>query len=368
VATEAECAETGLCALCTSDGKVLKLLEGNAQGEPVRHAIAETYVWDGRGGARRFFQDTQALLKNTPVVVYDTTGKLLGMVTRSQEMLRAAYDNEGRLLCGAAVALNSDAKGDLDFDRISAHIGRLFAAGVDAIAVSTAHGYSQRVYEAIRYLSKQFPQIPLIAGNITSAAGARFLIEAGAKILKVGQGPGSICTTRVVAGVGIPQLTALHLVATEARKHNVSILADGGLTKSGDIVKALTLADAVMCGGLLAGCPEAPGECIEHNGKQYKAYRGMGSLSAMRAGSAARYGHDASTLKLIAEGVEAIKEMAPPVRDVLFNLVGGLRSGMGYLGAKGLTALRANARYIRVTNAGMRESYPHDVVLRDYRG
>jgi IMP dehydrogenase len=209
-----------------------------------------------------------------------------------------------------------------------------------------------------------FPDLPLMAGNVTSAAGVAFLAEAGANVVKVGQGPGSICTTRIVAGVGIPQLTALYICGQAAKEHGVSIIADGGITKSGDIVKALTLASGVMCGGLLAGCPEAPGQIIEINGKIYKQYRGMGSHAAMRAGSAARYGHASrdAMRKVAAEGVEALKELSPPLDSVLHQLTGGLQSGMGYLGARNLAELRRNARYIRVTPAGQRESAPHDVI------
>ena len=190
-----------------------------------------------------------------------------------------------------------------------------------------------------------------------------FLADCGANVIKVGQGPGSICTTRVVAGVGIPQMTALFLCSRVAAKKGVTILADGGITKSGDIVKALTLANAVICGGIFAGCHEAPGEVMEITGKLYKQSRGMGSLAAMRAGSAARYGHAANpTQKVAAEGIEALKEVVGSVDRVLGQLIGGIQSGMGYLGAKNLSELREKARYIRVSSAGMREAAPHDVV------
>jgi IMP dehydrogenase len=191
-----------------------------------------------------------------------------------------------------------------------------------------------------------------------------FLADCGANVIKVGQGPGSICTTRIVAGVGIPQLTALYVCARAAEAKGVRIIADGGIAKSGDIVKALTLSHAVICGGLLAGCPEAPGQILEIDGKLYKQYRGMGSLSAMSAGSAARYGHVAkdATRKVAAEGVEALKEAGPPIDTVLLQLAGGVQSGLGYLGARDLQDLRRNARYIRVTPAGQRESAPHDII------
>src|SRR6185503_2850951 len=191
-----------------------------------------------------------------------------------------------------------------------------------------------------------------------------YLATCGASAIKVGQGPGSICTTRIVAGVGIPQLTALYVCAHTAQKKKVAILADGGITKSGDIVKALTLSDAVICGGLLAGCTEAPGEVMEISGKLYKQYRGMGSHAAMKAGSAARYGHDKNdqSRKVAAEGIEALKEVSGSVDDVLANLIGGVQSGMGYLGAANLLELRTKARFIRVSPAGQKEAAPHDVL------
>jgi len=219
------------------------------------------------------------------------------------------------------------------------------------------------VGEAVRTVREAFPKLPIIAGNVTSAAGVEFLAGCGANAIKVGQGPGSICTTRIVAGVGIPQLTALYVAAQAARKRRVSLIADGGITKSGDIVKALTLADAVMCGGLFAGCPEAPGNVVEISGKLYKQYRGMGSLAAMKAGSAARYGHAADpTGKVAPEGVEALKEVSGSVDRVLAQLIGGIQSGMGYLGAANLSQLRQKARFICVSPAGQREAAPHDVV------
>jgi IMP dehydrogenase len=212
-------------------------------------------------------------------------------------------------------------------------------------------------------LRDAFSRLPIIAGNVTSAAGVEFLADAGANVIKIGQGPGSICTTRIVAGVGVPQLTALFLASRAARKKRVTLLADGGITKSGDIVKALTLADAVICGGILAGCPETPGEVMEISGKLYKQYRGMGSLAAMKAGSAARYGHSSDPARKVApEGVEALKEVSGSLDRVLAQLIGGIQSGMGYLGAVNFAKLRENARFIRVSPAGQREAAPHDVV------
>ena len=243
-------------------------------------------------------------------------------------------------------------------------MGHLVEEHLDAVAISTAHGHTAGVGDMVKLVRAAFPQLTIIAGNVTSASGVDYLAACGADTIKVGQGPGSICTTRVVAGVGIPQLTALYVASIAARQRGVRILADGGITKSGDIVKALTLADAVICGGVLAGCREAPGEIMEISGKVYKQYRGMGSLAAMKAGSAARYGHDKNDTvrKVTAEGIEALKEVSGYADDVLANLIGGLQSGMGYLGARTLGELRAKARYTRVSPAGQKEAAPHDVI------
>ncbi|MGB0290036.1 MAG: IMP dehydrogenase, partial [Opitutales bacterium] len=280
----------------------------------------------------------------------------------SQQSVKPARDELFRLRCGAAISAHRKNNGNLDTDRIVRHVTQLVEEGIDAVAVSTAHGFTKGVGDTVRLLRSEF--LVLIAGNVTSAAGVNFLAEAGANSIKIGQGPGSICTTRIVAGVGIPQMTALYVASIAAQKQGVSILADGGITKSGDIVKALTLADGVMCGSLLAGCNEAPGQIIEINGKLYKQYRGMGSSAAMKDGSAARYGHDRKDVatKAAPEGIEALKEAAGSLSGVLGELVGGIQSGMGYLGAATLSELRANARYIRVSPAGQRESAPHDVI------
>ncbi|HAV64786.1 MAG TPA: malate dehydrogenase [Verrucomicrobiales bacterium] len=320
--------------------------------------------------ADKFFTDHPGIHK---LLVVDDDGKLHGLFTMSdieritQErnaQFKPARDGHFRLLVGAALSATRNAFGELDRDRILNHLGGLVERGVDVVAVSTAHGHTKGVGDTVRMIRDGYPQLPIIAGNVTSGAGVEFLADAGANVIKVGQGPGSICTTRIVAGVGIPQLTALYVASRAAARKGVTILADGGITKSGDIVKALTLAHAVICGGLLAGCAEAPGELLEISGKIYKQYRGMGSLAAMKAGSAARYGHDKqdTTRKVAAEGVEALKEVSGSVDNVLAQLIGGIQSGMGYLGSRDLAQLRARARYIRVTPAGQREAAPHDVI------
>ena len=320
--------------------------------------------------ADRFFTDHPGIHK---LLVVDDQDCLRGLFTLSDieritaekgAWLKPARDAQFRLVCGAAVSTSRKADGSLDRDRILNHVSALVERGVDVVAVSTAHGHSKGVGESVALIRSAFRDLPIIAGNVTSGEGVEFLAEAGANVIKVGQGPGSICTTRIVAGVGIPQLTALYVASKAADKLGVTLIADGGITKSGDVVKALTLAQAVICGGMFAGCPEAPGQIMEINGKLYKQYRGMGSLSAMKAGSAARYGHVAadSSRKVAAEGVEALKEVSGSVDSVLAQLVGGVQSGMGYLGAADLAGLRTKARYIRVSPAGQREAAPHDVV------
>jgi IMP dehydrogenase len=320
--------------------------------------------------ADRFFSEN---VGSNKMLVVDAAGALRGLITASdveritgeaKSRRKPARDQEFRLVAGAALSPIRRPDGTLDRERIIEHVGQLVAEHVDCVAVSTAHGHTAGVGEVVRLVRSAFPALTILAGNVTSAAGVEFLARSGANAIKVGQGPGSICTTRVVAGVGIPQLTALHVAGAAARAHGVRLIADGGITKSGDIVKALTLSDAVILGGLLAGCREAPGEILEINGKVYKQYRGMGSLAAMKSGSAARYGHDKAdtSRKVAAEGIEALKEVSGSVDDVLANLIGGVQSGMGYLGAGTLPALREKARFIRVSPAGQKEAAPHDVI------
>ena len=319
--------------------------------------------------ADKFFNEHLGIHK---LLVVDDKDNLRGLFTMSdieritQErnaQFKPARDAHFHLICGAAVSATRNAFGELDRERILNHVGGLVERGVDVVAVSTAHGHSRGVGDTVKVLRDAFPKLPIIAGNVTSAAGVGYLAECGANAIKVGQGPGSICTTRIVAGVGIPQMTALYVCSCAAAKKKVSILADGGIVKSGDIVKALTLSQAVICGGIFAGCNEAPGDVMEIGGKLYKQYRGMGSFAAMKSGSAARYGQPANpTQKVAAEGIEALKEACGSVDRVLAQLIGGIQSGMGYLGAANLAQLRDKARYIRVSPAGMREAAPHDVV------
>ncbi|HVU19015.1 MAG TPA: IMP dehydrogenase [Candidatus Didemnitutus sp.] len=320
--------------------------------------------------ADRFFNENVGLHK---ILVVDEQDRLRGLVTISdveritseaKSHRKPSRDGQFRLVAGAAIAPVRRPTGELHRDRIIAQVGALVDEAVDAVAVSTAHGHTAGVGDMVRIIRKEFKDLTIIAGNVTSGAGVEYLANCGADAIKIGQGPGSICTTRLVAGVGIPQLTALYVAGKAAAKKGVKLLADGGITKSGDIVKALTLADAVILGGLLAGCREAPGEVLEISGKLYKQYRGMGSAAAMKAGSAARYGHDKSDTnrKVAAEGIEALKEVSGSVDDVLGTLIGGVQSGMGYLGARTLSEVKSRARYVRVTPAGQKEAAPHDVI------
>ncbi|MBL00490.1 MAG: malate dehydrogenase, partial [Opitutales bacterium] len=328
--------------------KLLGLLPGRV----VKERYAERLVSEAMSPRDQVYTLTEKEITKNPIkvadefftkhmgihklLVVDNEDRLRGLFTlsdieridaESHQSVKPARDSHFRLMCGAAISAHLTADGKLDRDRILGHVSKLVEEGVDAVAVSTAHGFSKGVGDAIRMLRSEFADLTLIAGNVTSAEGVEFLADAGANTIKIGQGPGSICTTRIVAGVGIPQMTALYCASIAAKKRGVTILADGGITKSGDMVKALTLADGVMCGGLLAGCNEAPGQIIEINGKLYKQYRGMGSSAAMKDGSAARYGHDRKDVatKAAAEGIEALKESAGSLSGVLRELVGGIQ-------------------------------------------
>ena len=320
--------------------------------------------------ADKFFSDHIGIHK---LLVVDDEDRLQGLYTLSDieqiigennEHLRPARDENFRLRCGAAITAPRNEKGELKVNELIEHVENMRDKGLDIVAVSTAHGHTKSVGETIRILHDAVPELPIMAGNVTSAEGVEFLADAGASSIKIGQGPGSICTTRMVAGVGIPQMSALFAAAQGSKKSGVSIIADGGINKSGDIVKALTLADGVICGGLLAGCKEAPGRIIEIEGKYFKQYRGMGSLEAMKQGSAARYGHHRKEInsKSTAEGIEALKEVSDTLKETINELIGGIRAGLGYLGAENLAELKNRAKYVQVTAAGQRESAPHDVI------
>ena len=272
---------------------------------------------------------------------------------------KAAVDDQNRLLCAAAVGVTSNT-----FERAEA----LLEAGADAIVIDTAHGHSAGVLRKIKEFREHFPNQTLIAGNVATGDATRALFDAGVDVVKVGIGPGSICTTRIVAGVGVPQITAIYDAATAAREYHKPIIADGGIKYSGDVVKALAAGgNAVMLGSMLSGTTEAPGDIFEDNGKKYKRYRGMGSVGAMAQahGSSDRYfqGGVNEANKLVPEGVEARVEYKGDVSDVVFQIDGGLRSGMGYCGAANINELIDKAQFVQITNAGLRESHPHDVQM-----
>ena len=311
------------------------------------------------------FEQALALLhkhriEKLPVV--DAAGKLVGLITvkdiqKSREHPLAVKDSMGRLLVGAAVGVGKDMP-----DRVAA----LIESGADVIVIDTAHGDSKNVVETTKYIKAHYPEVDVVAGNVATAEGTRRLIEAGADAVKVGVGPGSICTTRVITGAGMPQASAVYLCAQEAKKHNRTIIADGGIRYSGDIAKALGLgADAVMIGNLFAGTDEAPGETILYEGRRFKVYRGMGSLGAMKKGARDRYHQEdiADESKLVPEGIEGRVPYKGPVGEVIYQLVGGLRAGMGMTGAKNIPEFQRKAKFVRVTLAGVKESHPHSLII-----
>ena len=307
-------------------------------------------------------QAKQILLENRivklPIV---KNNKLKGLITIKDidniiNYPNATKDEHGRLRVGAAVGIGSDT-----IERIDA----LTKAGVDIITVDSAHGHSIGVVEAVKKIRKKFPKLDLIGGNIVTKEAALDLIKAGVNAVKVGVGPGSICTTRVISGVGVPQITAIMDVAEVCKKNDISVIADGGIKLSGDLVKAIAAgADCVMLGGLLAGTEEAPGEEVLFNGRKYKTYVGMGSLVAMKRGSKDRYFQlESSTEKLVPEGIESMVPFKGRLKETLFQLCGGLRSGMGYCGTPTIESLKKNGQFLKITNAGLKESHPHDVIV-----
>ena len=296
-------------------------------------------------------------IEKLPLV--DENGYLKGLITikdieKAIQYPNSARDKGGRLLCGAAIGVTAD---------VLERAGALIDAQADVLVLDSAHGHSQNIMKCLKMVKEAYPDIPVIAGNIATAEAAEDLIAAGADCLKVGIGPGSICTTRVVAGIGVPQITAVYDVARVAQKHNIPVIADGGIKYSGDIVKALAAgANVVMLGSLLAGCEEAPGETEIFQGRSFKVYRGMGSLGAMACGSKDRYFQEGAK-KLVPEGVEGRVPFKGPVADTIFQLVGGIRSGMGYCGCVDIPTLHEKSQFVRITGAGLKESHPHDIYI-----
>ena len=296
-------------------------------------------------------------IEKLPII--DENGMLKGLITikdieKSVQYPNSARDSRGRLLCGAAIGVTKD---------VLERAGALIEAQADVLVLDSAHGHSKNIIECVKKVKEAYPDTPVIAGNIATAEAAEALIDAGADCLKVGIGPGSICTTRVVAGIGVPQITAVYDAACVAAKHNIPVIADGGIKYSGDIVKALAAgANVVMLGSLLAGCEEAPGDTEIFQGRQFKVYRGMGSLGAMACGSKDRYFQEGSK-KLVPEGVEGRVPYKGPVSDTVFQLCGGIRSGMGYVGCETIPELHEKAKFVRITGAGLKESHPHDIYI-----
>ncbi|MBE9534120.1 MAG: IMP dehydrogenase [Proteobacteria bacterium] len=296
------------------------------------------------------------------LLVVNDKGDLLGLITikdimKIKQYPSACKDSLGRLRVGAAVGVGPDR---------DARVEALVNAGVDLIAVDSAHGHAQAVVDSVPAIKRQFPEIELIAGNVATAEGAKTLAEAGADAIKVGVGPGSICTTRVVAGVGVPQITAVTECARVAKDYQVPIIADGGVKYSGDVVKALAAgAHSVMIGSIFAGTDESPGEMILYQGRSYKVYRGMGSLGAMKEGGRDRYFQEdiEEDAKLVPEGIEGRVPYKGPLSSSVFQLIGGLRAGMGYVGCGTLDELQQKAKFIRITSAGLKESHVHDVII-----
>ncbi|OFZ32011.1 MAG: IMP dehydrogenase [Bdellovibrionales bacterium RIFCSPHIGHO2_01_FULL_40_29] len=331
--------------------------------QPIRNLMTKENLVTTHEGttleqAKKILQ--QHRIEKLPVI--DKAGQLKGLITikdieKAEAFPRATKDDKGRLVVGAAIGVGADS-----FERVEA----LVASGADVICVDTAHGHSKNVIEAVRYVKNKFKDVILVAGNVVTADATEHLIHEGADVIKVGVGPGSICTTRVVAGVGVPQISAIMKCAAAAKRKQKTIIADGGIKFSGDITKALALgANTVMIGNLLAGAEESPGETILYQGRTYKMYRGMGSIEAMMKGSKDRYGQmETNDLdKLVPEGIEGKVPYKGSASGIIHQLIGGLKSGMGYLGAKNIDELQAKAQFVQITGQGLKESHVHDVSI-----
>ncbi|MEG1845282.1 MAG: IMP dehydrogenase [Oscillospiraceae bacterium] len=296
-------------------------------------------------------------IEKLPLV--DDEGYLKGLITikdieKTVQYPSSARDIRGRLLCGAALGVTDD---------VLQRAAALYEAGVDLFVLDSAHGHSRNILNAVEKVKAAFPKVSLVAGNVATAEGTKALIEAGADCVKVGIGPGSICTTRVVAGIGVPQITAIYDAANMANKYGISVIADGGIKYSGEIVKAIAAgASAIMVGSLVAGCEESPGDSEIYQGRQFKVYRGMGSIAAMNNGSRDRY-FQQDNRKLVPEGIEGRVPYKGELSDTIYQMMGGLKSGMGYCGCKNISELQTKTKFIRITNAGLKESHPHDVFI-----
>ncbi len=332
-------------------------------GQKVKEVMTKDRLITAEAGIT--LEESKALLHQYRIeklLVVDDEGNLKGLITikdieKIKKYPQSCKDEYGRLRVGGAVGVGPDRE---------ARVDALLKAGVDVVVIDTAHGHSNRVVEAVKATKREFPQVELAAGNVATAEGARDLIKAGADAVKLGVGPGSICTTRVIAGVGVPQLTAIMECARVTKDADIPLIADGGIKYSGDVTKALAAgADVVMIGSLFAGTDESPGETVIFQGRSYKIYRGMGSLEAMKAGSRDRYCQEDVDLecKLVPEGIVGRVPSRGKLSEVIFQLMGGLRSGMGYVGCRTIPELKAKARFVRITPAGLKESHVHDVII-----
>ena len=333
--------------------------ETNYDKEIVEVMTKENLVVAPEGTTLEQAQEILRKYKIEKLPIVDKQGNLKGLITikdieKTIQYPRSAKDKKGRLLCGAAVGVSND---------IMERINELVKSSVDVIVVDSAHGHSSNILESIKRIKSIYPELCVIAGNVATAEGTVDLIESGADAVKVGIGPGSICTTRVVAGVGVPQVTAIYECALAAKKYNIPIIADGGIKYSGDIVKAIAAgASVVMLGNLLAGTEESPGESEIYQGRRFKVYRGMGSLGAMQKGSKDRYFQEDAN-KLVPEGVEGRVPYKGPLSDTIFQLVEGLKHGMGYCGTRCIEELKNKSKFVRITGAGLKESHPHDIYI-----
>ena len=338
----------------------MRFMEGDDFDQPIKNVMTKENLVTAPVGTT--LKEAQGILRKHRIEklpLVDDQMHLKGLITikdieKAVRYPNSARDKGGRLLCGAAIGATKDV-----LDRVAA----LVEAQVDVVTLDSAHGHNNGVLDAVRLVKKHYPDLQVIAGNVATAEGTKALIDAGADCVKVGIGPGSICTTRVVAGIGVPQITAVYDAATEASKHGIPVIADGGIKYSGDIVKALAAGGAaVMLGSMVAGCAEAPGEYELYQGRQFKVYRGMGSLGAMNQGSGDRY-FQGEQKKFVPEGVEGRVPYKGPLADTVFQLLGGLRSGMGYTGCGTIQELHDKAQFVKITGAGLRESHPHDIQI-----
>jgi IMP dehydrogenase len=340
----------------------IRFLEPEDMDLPVSRFMTQQPLVTAPVGITR--QDAKLLLQKHRIEklpLVDESGRLKGLLTvkdiqKERDHPHAALDERSRLRCGGAVGIGKDC---------ISRTGLMLDAGVDIVVIDTAHGHTRGVLDSVRQLHKEWPQLPIIAGNVVTARGTKALIDAGAAAVKVGVGAGSICTTRIVAGAGMPQLSAIHACARVAHQAGIPVIADGGIKYSGDLVKALVAgADTVMLGNLLAGLDESPGEEVLYEGRRFKEYRGMGSMAAMQGYGKDRYaGAQGKTGKVVPEGIEGRVPYKGSLHDFVHQLIGGLRSGMGYAGAKSIADLQTKAEFVRITNAGLIESHPHDVII-----